>query len=66
MSIDTVESWSAPWHRLQKTLANASGGSAPIHPLAVRKRGAVPTRPVASNWLVKAQRLTIPVALEPR
>jgi hypothetical protein len=61
-----VESWSVPWQTLQKTLADALGGNAPIHPLAARKRAAAPTRAVASNWLVKAQRLGLPAALDAR
>jgi hypothetical protein len=66
--IDAVESWSVPWHTLQKTLADAVGGNAPLHPLAARKRAPVTTRAVAGNWLVKAQHLglSLPIALNVR
>ncbi len=66
MPNDTVESWSVPWHTLQKTLAEALGGEAPMHPLAARKLTAVPPRGAASNWLVKALHGGAALVVDPR
>lgn len=52
---DVVESWSTPWHELQKTLVEAFGGNAPIHPLAARKRAVASGRSNGGNWLLKAR-----------
>ncbi len=66
MPNDTAESWSVPWHTLQKTLADAFGCNAPVHPLAAPKRASSSAKAVAGNWLVKARGLWPPAAVDAR
>jgi hypothetical protein len=47
-----VESWSLPWHDLQRSLAESYGTGGNLQPKGLNSRNTV--RP-AGNWLVRAR-----------
>jgi len=54
---ETFEMWSAPWHALQRSLANGFAGEAAVAAAADRQPGARGAAPSAVSWLMRARHL---------